>query len=108
MKTYQLNGLDITIDIREICKESKGEWCAYYTIYLKNKNNEDLHYLDFDYFEKADVVEDEIFTYFLVRRNPFIDAIDDNGDAINYEVFVDFLGKDWFDSMNVLGKLSRR
>lgn len=105
MKTYNVGEVEITIEKRTIHQESSIEWCVYYTVYLTNKEGKEFSYLDYDFFNTNNIVEDDVFNKILQRKNPFEDAIDVHGNSIRFKVFVNFLGKDWFDQWAVLQKM---
>ncbi len=107
MKTYNLFGTDFKIEIKGFCAEG-NEWCVYYYVHLKNKNGEELTFGDFDYSDTKEVDEDYLFHLFLSRGSDcFENAIDCDAWEIDGQVFLDFLGEDWVNSIETLRRISK-
>jgi hypothetical protein len=109
MKTYKMGSSEITIDIGNKYKESikPVEYCYYYTVWLKNRYDSKMYYMDFEYLDDDTKSEDDLFQMFLNRVHPFENAIDMDGNIISSDIFESFLGKEWFDQHYTLYKLSK-
>jgi hypothetical protein len=108
MKTYNLFGVELKIEIKSFWEETT-EYCVYYDVRLKNKVGEEMVYGDFDYSETKELDEDYLFHLFLSRGDDcFENAIDEDGNDIRLDVFVKLLGKGFFEQMNVIQKLSKK